>query len=66
MLEAAKIIGLTWVAVILTYGIVTIVLVLIQGAFRLVKRTSPKAKGPPAKTARRRASRPNASILMPL
>jgi hypothetical protein len=44
MLEVAKIIGLTWVAVILTYGIVTIALVLCQGTFRLVRRTIAKGK----------------------
>jgi hypothetical protein len=37
MLEAAKIIGLIWVAMILTYGIIAIVLIAFQWAFRALR-----------------------------
>jgi hypothetical protein len=38
MLQVAKIIGLIWVAMILTYGLVTIAIGGIQGSFRFIKR----------------------------
>ena len=44
MLWVAKIIGLFWVAMILTYGSITIAIVSIQGAARLVKRAISRMK----------------------
>jgi len=38
MLEAAKIIGLLWVAMIRTYGIIAIVLIVASRVFRMLRR----------------------------
>jgi hypothetical protein len=43
-LEVAKIIGLIRVAMILTYGFITVALVLFQGLFRLIGRAIIKMK----------------------
>jgi hypothetical protein len=38
MLEAAKITGLFWVAMILTYGIIAIVLIVARRVLRMLRR----------------------------
>jgi hypothetical protein len=38
MLEVAKIIGLFWVAMILTYGIIALALIVFQWAYRGLKK----------------------------